>query len=72
MFSFGVGRPIDPKIGFYSVSEVSFHYSKNETDPATGLKKRLKEKRNLEIAECSNKYFLYEDQEQIKGYSIDK
>jgi len=26
-FSFGVGRPLDPRIGFYSVSEVLFYYS---------------------------------------------
>ena len=35
-FSFGVGKPIDPRIGFYAVNEVSFYYSKNETDPTTG------------------------------------
>jgi hypothetical protein len=56
-----VGRPLDPKIGFYSVSEVYFYYSKNETDPKTGDYKRIKVKRNLEIAECSNKYFMYDD-----------
>jgi hypothetical protein len=56
-----VGRPLDPKIGFYSVSEVCFYYSKNETDPKTGDYKRIKVKRNLEIAECSNKYFMYDD-----------
>jgi hypothetical protein len=51
MFSFGVGKPIDPKIGFYSAAEVYFYYSKNETDSA-GKPRRIKKKRNLDIAEC--------------------
>lgn len=49
-----------------------FYYSKNETNPSDGKPKRIKEKRALDIAECSNQYFKYDDQEQVTEYSIDK
>ena len=52
--AFGVGRPIDPQIGFYSVNEVHFYYSKNETDSRTGKPRRIKARRPLPIAECGS------------------
>jgi hypothetical protein len=51
MFAFGVGKPIDPKIGFYSAAQVYSFYSKNETD-STGKPRRIRKKQNLDIAEC--------------------
>jgi hypothetical protein len=49
-FAFGIGKLIDPTVGYYQVNEVSFYYSKNETDPKDGSPKRIKKKRPLQIA----------------------
>ena len=53
-FSFGVGRPIPPSIGFFSVNEVEVKYVKGSTMKA-------KVKRPLEYAPCGSQHFQFFD-----------
>ncbi|TNV83870.1 hypothetical protein FGO68_gene6300 [Halteria grandinella] len=67
--AFGISQPLDPTIGYYVVYETHFYF---EINNKTGLPVRQKVKRKLNIDYCGDKYFEYEDQEQVKLYGIDR
>ena len=63
-FAFGLRKPLDPSIGYFTVKYI------NQTVLDDGS--RPKERTKLDFADCGNSHFNYKDQEEVKKFGINK
>jgi hypothetical protein len=69
-FAFGLGAPLDPSYGTFSVNEVHFFFTNNTL--ANSERERVKEKKTVTLVECGTKYFNYAKKDELRLYGIDK
>lgn len=63
-FAFGIGAPLDPTIGYYTVSQVKFEYTGKIA--ADGTKERLKTRTSVPFDTCGVEYFNFTNVTQVQ------
>jgi len=63
-FSFGLDKPLDPSIGYFSVRGVMQTFNANTSETQ-------KVYEELNYTACSDQYFNHEDQSIVKLFGID-
>ena len=68
--AFGVGQDLDPRIGYYSLSEVQVNYANMPNEK--GGYDRDKKKRDLSLVKCETDNFKYDNMSEVMMYGINK